>query len=80
MLPEERGFVDFRRSLYGIADGQRQVKRDAMLAARGPELAAAAGRLAASYRSAQAVLISRAEDVQFMLQGRPDTMVKELPL
>ena len=80
MLPEERGFVDFRRSLYGISDEQRQAKRDAMLAARGPELAAAAGRLAASYGSAQAVLISRAEDVQFMLRGRPDTSVKELPL
>ncbi len=35
MLPEERGFVDFRRSLYGIGDEQRQAKRDAMLAARG---------------------------------------------
>ena len=80
MLPEERGYVDFRRSLYGIGDEQRQAKRDAMLAARAPEVAAAAARLAASYRSGLAVLISRAEDVQFMLQDRTDTLVKELPL
>ncbi len=80
MLPEEKGFVDFRRSLYGIGDEQRQAKRDAMLAARGPEVAAAAGSLAASYVSAEPVLISRAEDVQFMIRGRPDTLVKELPL
>jgi Zn-dependent M16 (insulinase) family peptidase len=80
MLPEEKGFVDFRRSLYGIEDGHRQAKRDAMLAARGPEISAAAGRLATSYRSASSVLISRAEDVQSMSRGRPDTLVKELPL
>jgi hypothetical protein len=80
MLPEERGFVDFRRSLYGITDSLRQAKRDAMLAASSPELAAAAGRLAASYRGASVVLISRAEDVQSMLRGRPDTLVRELPL
>jgi hypothetical protein len=80
MLPEERGFVDFRRSLYGITDDLRQSKRDAMLAAGARELAAAAGRLAASYRSAEAVLISRAEDVQSMLRDRPETSVIELPL
>jgi Zn-dependent M16 (insulinase) family peptidase len=80
MLPEERGFVDFRRSLYGITDDLRQSKRDAMLAAGASELAAAAGRLAASYRSAEAVLISRTEDVQSMLRDRPETLVIELPM
>jgi hypothetical protein len=80
MLPEERGFVDFRRSLYGITDVLRQSKRDAMLAAGASELAAAAGRLAASYRSAEAVLISRTEDVQSMLRDRPETLVIELPM
>ena len=80
MLPEERGFVDFRRWLYGIADDLRQSKRDAMLAAGAGELAAAAGRLAASYQSAEAVLISRAEDVQSMLREVPGTLVVELPL
>ena len=80
MLPEEKGFVDFRRSLYGIVDEMRQAKRDSMLSTRGPELARAADRLAESYRSASSVLISRAEDVQFMLRERPDTTVKELPL
>jgi Zn-dependent M16 (insulinase) family peptidase len=80
MLPEERGLVDFRRSLYGISDELRQSKRDAMLAATTADLAAAALRLADSYRRAETVLISRAEDVQFMLRGRPDTLVRELPL
>jgi len=80
MLPEEKGFVDFRRSLYGIDDEMRQAKRDSMLSTRGPELAWAAGRLAESYRSASSVLISRAEDVQFMLREHPGTTVKELPL
>jgi len=63
LLPEERGFVDFRRSLYGISDELRQAKRDAMLSAIPRDIAAAAGRLAASYESAEAVLISRAEDI-----------------
>ncbi len=80
MLPEERGFVDFRRSLYGITDELRQAKRDAMLSAGAAEMAAAARRLSASYRSAEAVLISRAEDVQSMLRGHPDTQARELPL
>jgi presequence protease len=80
MLPEERGFVDFRRSLYGITDEQRQAKRDAMLGARARDIAKAAAALSASYASASTVLISGAEDVQFMRRMRPDTIVRELPL
>jgi presequence protease len=79
LLPEEKGFVDFRRSLYGISDEKRQAKRDAMLSARSNDLAAAAGALAASYASAEAVLISRSEDVQSMRRIRPDTLTRELP-
>jgi Zn-dependent M16 (insulinase) family peptidase len=80
MMPEERGLVDFRRFLYGIEDSMRQTKRDSMLSARAKDIAAAAGSLAASYRLAQSVLISRAEDVQSMLRGRPETRARELPL
>jgi hypothetical protein len=72
--------VDFRRFLYGIEDSMRQTKRDSMLSARAKDIAAAAGSLAASYRLAQSVLISRAEDVQSMLRGRPETRARELPL
>jgi presequence protease len=80
LLPEERGFVDFRRSLYGISDVLRQAKRDAMLSARAPELSRAAGRLAAAYRGAESVLISRTEDVQSMIRAKPDTLARELPI
>jgi presequence protease len=78
LLPEEKGFVDFRRSLYGIRDEERQAKRDAMLSAGAREIAAAAGRLAASYAQAEAVLISRSEDVQSMRRVKPDTLAREL--
>jgi presequence protease len=80
LLPEERGFADFRRQLYGIDDELRQAKRDAMLEAGPRELSAAANRLGTAYGEAASVLISGAEDVQSMIRGRPDTVARELPL
>jgi Zn-dependent M16 (insulinase) family peptidase len=80
MLPEERGYVDFRRSLYGIEDSLRQEKRDSMLASGPPELSEAAEELAESFRSAESVLISGAEDVQSMQRGRPETLASALPI
>jgi hypothetical protein len=80
LLPEEKGFVDFRRFLYGISDEHRQVKRDAMLKAEASDLAQAAKRLSSSYTSAAMVLISRAEDVQLMRRDNPEAQLRELPL
>jgi Predicted Zn-dependent peptidases, insulinase-like len=81
LMPEERGFVDFRRHLYGIGDDARQAKRDAMLGASAKDLAAAAKRLAAAYEaSAVPVLISRAEDAQYLLRGYPAARLRELAL
>jgi Zn-dependent M16 (insulinase) family peptidase len=80
MMPEERGFVDFRRSLYGIADEMRQVKRDAMLGAGAKDIARAAERLAEAYASSCAVLISTAEDVQCFLRDHPAARVRELSI
>jgi presequence protease len=81
LLPEEKGFVDFRRYLYGIDDGMRQTKRDAMLAAQASDLAAAAERLAASYASsAQAVVISRSEDVEEFERANPHSSSRSFSL
>jgi presequence protease len=81
LLPEEKGFVDFRRFLYGIDDERRQAKRDAMLSAKARDLAAAAERLAASYASsAEAVLISRPEDVEAFARAYPDSSARSLSL
>ncbi|MBL8968600.1 MAG: insulinase family protein, partial [Spirochaetaceae bacterium] len=64
LLPEERGFYDWKRELYGIDDDLRRAKRAAILATGAPELRGAARRLAEAYGAATSVLISRAEDVQ----------------
>ncbi len=80
LLPEERGYVDFRRELYGIRDEHRQAKRDSLLAARAADVAKAAERIAVAYRDASAVLISGAEDVQLMSRDRSGVLVKELPI
>lgn len=80
MLPEEKGFIDFKRSLVGITDELRQVKRDAMLSATCGDLSDAAARLAAACRSPSAVLISRAEDAYAMVRWMPATKLRELPL
>jgi presequence protease len=80
MMPEERGFVDFRRSLYGITDEMRQVKRDAMLGAGAKDIARAADRLAEAYASSCPVLISKAEDVQCFLREHPAARVRELSI
>ena len=81
LLPEEKGFVDFRRYLYGIDDGMRQTKRDAMLAAQASDLAAAAGRIAAAYASsAQAVVISRSEDVEEFERANPHSSSRSFSL
>jgi len=80
LQPEEKGFVDFRRSIYGIEDAKRQIKRDAMLSAGSKDIAAAAERLAAAYASAVPVLISKAEDAHYFRQGYPAARVRELSL
>lgn len=80
LLPEERGFADWKRELYGIDDAMRREKREALLSTGKKELEAAAARLAASYAEASSVLISRAEDVQLLHSRRGDTRIVELPL
>jgi Zn-dependent M16 (insulinase) family peptidase len=80
LLPEEKGFADFRRELYGIDDDKRRAKRAAMLAVGPEDLAAAARRLAWSYQSASMALISHAQDVELMRRSREGTRVTELPI
>jgi hypothetical protein len=81
LLPEEKGFVDFRRYLYGIGDEQRQLKREAMLSAGSRDVADAAERLAAAYESsAQAVLISSAEDAEAFGRAFPRSISRPLSM
>lgn len=80
LMPEERGYVDFKRELYGIEDRIRQAKRDALLSATSGEIAAAAERLAEDFRDASIVLISSAEDVKLMRRAFPTVHVRELQI
>jgi len=81
LLPEEKGFLDFRRRLYGIEDRHRQEKRDAMLATGAKDIAAAAARLSAAYgASAQAVLVSGPEDVEKFRRTFPGAVTRSLSL
>jgi presequence protease len=79
LLPEERGYVGWRRELYGITDALRQAKRDEMLGASASDVAKAASRIAEAYRSASAVLISGSEDVKLLSRVRSGVRVAELP-
>lgn len=58
LAPEEKGFVDFRRSLYSIDDEVRQARRDRMLAASPSDLRIAAERLLGAYAARKAALIA----------------------
>ncbi|MDP3179357.1 MAG: hypothetical protein Q8M76_15720, partial [Spirochaetaceae bacterium] len=80
LLPEERGLIDFKRSLYGITDEIRQMKRDEILEVDPEALSREAARLADACDEAAAVLISHAEDVKLLTELWPDTLVSELPM
>ncbi len=80
LLPEERGFADFRREMYGIDDEARRQKRIAILETGPKEIEAAAARLSASYKQASCVLISRSEDVHLLGQRRADTTMMDLSI
>ena len=59
--PGEKGFVSLQRHLHGVTDAIRQARRDALLASRGSDLAAAARLLLSGWDSgASAVIASRA--------------------
>jgi hypothetical protein len=57
LAPEEKGFVDFRRTLYSISDELRQAKREALLALRASDIVDAAARLDSRVGEAVAVVI-----------------------
>jgi Zn-dependent M16 (insulinase) family peptidase len=80
LLPEERGFADFRRELYGIDDELRRAKRIALLETGPRDVEKAAERLAASYEEASSVLISKPEDVQLHSRRRPAARSVDLSL
>ena len=56
--PGEKGFVSLQRQLHGVTDGMRQARRDALLAARGAEVAAAAGLLLSGWEKGGSAVIA----------------------
>ncbi len=79
MTPSEASYVDFRRELYGIADEDRQAKREALLATGAAELRDAAARLLDAWELRTEVLISSADEVESMKRANPATLALELP-
>ncbi|MCX7024127.1 MAG: insulinase family protein [Spirochaetes bacterium] len=80
LSPEERGFVDFRRELYGIGDELRRRRRGILLATAAHDVQRAADRLAAAWERRTIALISGAHDVELMRRDDPATVVRQLSL
>ncbi len=80
LSPEERGYGDFRRELYGLDDGLRAERRNTLLATGPDELRDAAGRLAGTWERRAVALISGADEIELMTRLEPDTVVRQLPL
>jgi Zn-dependent M16 (insulinase) family peptidase len=55
--PGEKSMIGFRRILYGVSDGMRQRKRDAMLATSPGAIALAAASLLSAFSSASVVVV-----------------------
>ncbi len=77
--PSEASYLGFRRELYGVADEQRQAKREALLATGAAELRGAAARLLEAWEQRTEVLISSADEVESMKRGNPSTVARALP-
>ncbi|HSV55639.1 MAG TPA: insulinase family protein, partial [Magnetospirillaceae bacterium] len=80
MMPEEKGYVDFRRELYGVTDEMRRRKRADLLGLRTLDLRQAAERLESAWGGRSEVLISHADDVESMRREKPGVFVRPLQL
>ncbi len=80
MMPEEKGFIDFKRELFGITDEMRRRKRADLLGLGAEELREAAGRLLAGWEDRTEVLISHGDDIESMKRERPAVSVRQLQL
>lgn len=80
MMPEEKGFIDFKRELYGVTDGMRRKKRADLLGLSPEDLRTAAERLLAGWEDRTEVLISHGDDIESMKRERPALSVRQLQL
>ncbi|TFG59195.1 MAG: peptidase M16, partial [Spirochaetales bacterium] len=64
LAPGIKGFLGYRRNLYGISDGLRQQRRDAMLSCTAVGIAQSAGRLLEQLASGSYTLLGGAEAIQ----------------
>lgn len=80
MMPEEKGFTDFKRELFGITDEMRRRKRADLLGLTAEELREAAGRLLAGWEDRTEVLISHGDDIESMKREKPAVSVRQLQL
>jgi len=80
MMPEEKGFVDFRRELYGVTDEIRKRKRSDLLGIQAKDLKNAAFRILDTWASRTEVLISHQDDIESMKRKNPTTSIHQLRL
>jgi hypothetical protein len=64
LAPGTKGFIGFRRSLYGITDEQRQNKLESMIAATPGDIRESASRLAGRYENAPKTLVVNPETAE----------------
>lgn len=80
MMPEEKGFIDFKRELYGVTDEMRRKKRADLLGLGSEALRTAAERLLAGWGDRTEVLISHGDDIESMKREQPALSVRQLQL
>ena len=80
MMPEEKGFIDFKRELFGITDDMRRRKRADLLSLGARDLREAAVRLLDGWEGRAEVLISHGDDIESMKRENPALSVRQLQL
>lgn len=80
MMPEEKGFIDFKRELFRVTDEMRRKKREDLLGLTRNDLRDAARRLLAGWKERTEVLISHGDDIESMKRTHPELSVRQLQL
>lgn len=78
MMPEEKGFIDFKREIYGVSDEIRTRKRTDLLKISAEDLREAAARILAKWDERTEVLISHRDDIESMKRKNPATSTHQL--
>jgi Zn-dependent M16 (insulinase) family peptidase len=64
MNPGMKGFIQLSRTLFGIDDEVRQMRRDTILSTTGKKLAEAAARILDAYESGASVALAGKKAIQ----------------